>query len=184
MRKLIILRGAMGCGKSTFIKEHKLELYTLSTDKLRLMLNAPEMNIEYSENIPQFNNKKVWNLLYFLLEERMKKGEFTIIDAVHAYYDESLSKYKKLAEKYRYRLYILDFTGIPKEEVYKRNLMREKYKIVPKHAIDRIYNIFSKEKISSSFKIVKPEDFSEIIENKPRNLNSFHRVHIIGDIHG
>ena len=82
MRKLIILRGAMGCGKSTFIKEHNLERFTLSSDQIRLMFNAPQMNIKNSEEIPQFNNKKVWELLYSLLEERMKKGEFTIIDAV------------------------------------------------------------------------------------------------------
>lgn len=99
MRKLIILRGAMGCGKSTFINEHDLERFTLNPDRIRLMFNAPQMNINYSEEIPQFNNKKVWELLYFILEERMKKGEFTIIDAVNAYTDETLLKYKKLAEK-------------------------------------------------------------------------------------
>lgn len=60
----------------------------------------------------------------------MKKGELTIIDAVHAT-SESLTIYKKLALKYRYRLYIVDFTDIDIEEVYKRNKCREKYKIVP-----------------------------------------------------
>lgn len=184
MRKLVILRGAMGCGKSTFIKEHKLERFTLSSDQIRLMFNAPQMNIDYSEEIPQFNNKKVWELLYTILEERMKKGEFTIIDAVHAYNDESLAIYKKLAEKYRYRLYILDFTDISKEEVYKRNQTREKYKIVPNESIDRIYKIFSKEKVSSSFKVIKPENFDEIISNNSRNFDKYDKVHIIGDIHG
>lgn len=183
MKKLVILRGAMGCGKSTFIKEHKLERFTLSSDQIRLMFNTPQMNINYSEEIPQFNNKKVWELLYSILEERMKKGEFTIIDAVHAY-NESLTTYKKLAEKYRYRLYILDFTDIPKEEVYKRNQNREKYKIVPNESIDRIYKVFSKEKISSSFKVIKPENFNEIISNNPRNFDKYDKVHIIGDIHG
>lgn len=184
MRKLVILRGAMGCGKSTFIKEHQLERFTLSSDQIRLMFNAPQINIDYSEEIPQFNNKKVWELLYTILEERMKKGEFTIIDAVHAYNDESLTIYKKLAEKYRYRLYILDFTDISKEEVYKRNQNREKYKIVPNESIDRVYKAFSKEKISSAFKIIKPENFDEIISNNPRNLDKYDKVHIIGDIHG
>lgn len=184
MRKLVILRGAMGCGKSTFIKEHQLERFTLSSDQIRLMFNAPQMNIDYSEEIPQFNNKKVWELLYILLEERMKKGEFTIIDAVHAYSDESLTIYKKLAEKYRYRLYILDFTDISKEEVYKRNQNREKYKIVPKEAIDRVYKTFSKEKISSAFKIIKPDNFDEIISNNIKNLDKYDKVHIFGDIHG
>ena len=123
MRKLVILRGAMGCGKSTFIKEHNLERFTLSSDNIRFMFNAPEMNINYKEEIPQYNNKKVWNLLYSLLEERMKKGEFTIIDAVHATSD-SLNIYKKLALKYRYRLYIVDFTDIDKEEVFGKFLLR------------------------------------------------------------
>lgn len=184
MKKLIILRGAMGCGKSTFIKEHQLERFTLSTDQIRLMFNAPQININYSEEIPQFNNKRVWELLYTILEERMKKGEFTIIDAVHAYSNESFPLYKKLAEKYRYRLYILDFTDIPKEEVYKRNQSREKYKIVSNESINRVYKAFSKEKISSSFQVVKPEDFSEIISHHPRNFDQYDKVHIIGDIHG
>lgn len=183
LRKLIILRGAMGCGKSTFIKEHKLETFTLSSDQIRLMFNAPQMNINYSEEIPQFNNKKIWELLYLILEERMKKGEFTIIDAVHAS-NESLTTYKKLADKYRYRLYILDFTHLPKEEVYKRNANREKYKIVPNESIDRVYKMFSKEKISSAFKIIRPENFNEIITNNPKDLNKYNQVHIIGDIHG
>ena len=184
MRKLIILRGAMGCGKSTFIKNNDLENYTLSTDTIRLMYASPELGIDYKESIPQFNNKKVWDLLYTLLEERMKKGEFTIIDAVHAYADESFPIYKKLAEKYRYRLYVLDFTDIPKEEVYERNKGREIYRQVPESSIDRVYKAFEKERISTAFKVIKPENFNEIINTTPRDLNGYDNVHIIGDIHG
>ena len=184
MRKLIILRGAMGCGKSTFIKNNDLENYTLSTDTIRLMYASPELGIDYKESIPQFNNKKVWDLLYTLLEERMKKGEFTIIDAVHAYADESFPIYKKLAEKYRYRLYVLDFTDIPKEEVYEQNKGREIYRQVPESSIDRVYKAFEKERISTAFKVIKPENFNEIINTTPRDLNGYDNVHIIGDIHG
>ena len=184
MRKLIILRGAMGCGKSTFIKNNDLENYTLSTDTIRLMYASPELGIDYKESIPQFNNKKVWELLYTLLEERMKKGEFTIVDAVHAYADESFSIYKKLAEKYRYRLYVLDFTDIPKEEVYERNKGREIYRQVPESSIDRVYKAFEKKRISTAFKVIKPENFNEIINTTPRDLNGYDNVHIIGDIHG
>lgn len=184
MRKLIILRGASGCGKSTFIKNNDLENYTLSTDTIRLMFSSPELGIDYKESIPQFNNKKVWELLYTLFEERMKKGEFTIVDAVHAYADESFSIYKKLAEKYRYRLYVLDFTDIPKEEVYERNKGREIYRQVPESSIDRVFKAFEKERISTAFKVIKPENFNEIINTTPRDLNGYEKVHIIGDIHG
>lgn len=184
MRKLVILRGAQGCGKSTFIKENDLEIFTLSADQIRLMYSSPEMTINYKEEIPQFNNKKVWDLLFTLLENRMKRGEFTIIDAVHANAKETFSNYKKLAEKYRYRLYVLDFTDIPKEEVYKRNAAREEYKQVPEYAIDRAYKQFEREKTPSSFKVIKPENFNDIITNTPRDFNNYKNIHIFGDIHG
>lgn len=183
MRKLIILRGVMGSGKSSFIKEHNLEDYTLCADKIRLMLNSLEMTTEYCEKIPQFNNKKAWELLFMVLEERMKKGEFTIIDATHPN-TEDLNAYKKLAEKYRYRLYVVDFTDISLEELYRRNEIREESKRVPKHSIDRIYKKIKKEHTPSSFKVVKPEEFDEIIFNHPKNCGNYNKVHVFGDIHG
>lgn len=184
MRKLVILRGASGSGKSTFIRDNNLDMYTLSTDNIRLMFSSPEMTSVYTTGIPQFNNKKVWDLLYFLLEERMKKGEFTVVDAVHASIKDYFTKYKKLAEKYRYRLYVLDFTSLPIEEVYMRNENREDYKKVPTYVIDRAYKIFSKEKIPTSFKIISPSNFDEAVNNSPKDFNFYENVHIFGDIHG
>lgn len=173
----------MGCGKSTFIKEKGLEMYTLSTDTLRLLFNSKEMTTEYTEMIPQFNNKKVWELLFSILEERMKKGELTIIDAVHPC-KEDFTPYKKLAEKYRYRLYVVDFTQIPIEEVYKRNENRESYKVVPKSSIDRVYKAFAKEEIPSSFKVILPEQVDDILTTKPKEMNQYEKIHVFGDIHG
>ena len=137
MRKLFVLRGAMASGKSTFIKNNNLEDYTLNPDKIRLMYNSPEMTVNYNEMIPQFNNKKVWNLLFQILEDRMRKGELTFIDAMHVYSDD-LSIYKKMSEKYRYRLYIIDFTDIEYEELLIRNNQREIKKWVPEETIKRV----------------------------------------------
>ena len=183
MRKLIILRGAQGSGKSTFIQEKNLERFTLSSDTIRLMFNAPELTIDYTETIPQFNNKKVWQLLFYALEERMKKGEFTLVDAIHAS-KEDLTTYKKLAEKYRYRLYILDFTTVPKEEAIKRNKNRVNYKIVPEYSIERAYKKFATEEISKAFIQIKPENFEKILTKTPKDYNDYQNIHIIGDIHG
>ena len=183
MRKLFILRGAMASGKSTFIKNNNLEDYTLNPDKIRLMYNSPEMTINYNEMIPQFNNAKVWNLLFQILEDRMRKGELSFIDAMHVYSDD-LSIYKKLAEKYRFRLYIIDFTDIEYDELVSRNKKREIKKWVPEASIKRIYKALSKEKISKAFTIIKPDEFNKIINMKPRNFDMYEKVHIIGDIHG
>ena len=183
MRKLFILRGAMASGKSTFIRNNDLEDYTLNPDKIRLMYNSPEMTINYNEMIPQFNNNKVWNLLFQILEDRMRKGELTFVDAMHVY-SEDLSIYKKLAEKYRYRLYVIDFTNIEYDELLKRNNERDIKKWVPEESIKRVYKALKKEKILKAFTIIKPEEFNKIINMSPRNVNSFSKVHIFGDLHG
>lgn len=183
MRKLFVLRGAMASGKSTFIKNNKLEDYTLNTDKMRLMFSSPEMTINYNEMIPQFNNKKVWNLLYQILEDRMRKGELTFIDAMHVYKDD-LSTYKKLAEKYRYRLYIIDFTDIEYNELLIRNNQREVKKWVPEESIQRVYKALQKEKLPRSFTIIKPDELYKVINTVPRNVNNYEKILIFGDIHG
>lgn len=183
MRKLFILRGAMASGKSTFIKNNELEDFTLNPDKIRLMYNSPEMTINYNEMIPQFNNNKVWNLLLQILEDRMRKGELTFIDAMHVY-SEDLSIYKKLAEKYRYRLYIIDFTNIEYYELIKRNNERDIKKWVPEESIKRVYKALQKEKISKAFTLIKPEEFNKVINMNPRNVDSYKKVHIFGDLHG
>ena len=40
MRILLILRGAPGCGKTTYIKDHRLIPYTLSFDNIRMLFKA------------------------------------------------------------------------------------------------------------------------------------------------
>lgn len=49
MRTLLLFRGSPACGKSTFIKEHNLEQYTLSADNIRL---------NYKEKIITLNSWK------------------------------------------------------------------------------------------------------------------------------
>ena len=183
MRKLFVLRGAMASGKSTFIMNNDLEDFTLNPDKMRLMYNSPEMTVNYREMIPQFNNNKVWNLLFQILEDRMRKGELTFIDAMHIY-SEDLAIYKKLAEKYRYRLYIIDFTDISYDELIKRNNEREKKKWIPEESIKRIFKALQKEKVSKAFTVIKPEEFNKIINVAPRNVDNYSKVHIFGDLHG
>ena len=183
MKKLFFMRGLMSSGKSTFIKNNNLEDYTLSTDKIRLMFSSPALSIDYKEEVPQFNNKKVWDLLYNILEERMKKGELTIIDAMHIFKDD-LSTYKKLAEKYRYRLFIIDFSNVPLEELLYRNKTRDEKKRVSESTIKSKYKKLTKEKIPSSFKIIKPDEFFKVIKSNPRDLNNYKKIHIFGDIHG
>lgn len=184
MRTLIIFRGSPACGKSTFIKEHNLEQYTLSADNIRLMCQSPILTIDGGQAISCANDKKVWNILFDILEERMIRGEFIVVDATNSKTAE-MTRYKKIAETYRYRIICVDMTELPIEECKRRNKLRQpSYKIVPEHVIDNQYSRFETQQIPSGIKVIKPEEFENEIQFKPIDLSNYKKVHHIGDIHG
>lgn len=43
MRTLLIIRGCMGSGKTTYIKNNNLVDYTISADDIRLLYHSPRM---------------------------------------------------------------------------------------------------------------------------------------------
>lgn len=184
MRTLLLFRGAPGCGKSTFIKEHGLGDFTLSADEIRLMYQSPQIQPDGSYAISQKNDSAVWSTLLDLLEQRMKRGEFTVIDATNSKTKE-INQYKSLAKQYRYRIYLVDMTGVPIEECKKRNASRESLKIVPEEVIDKMYSRFATQKIPGGVTVLDPSDnVMDKISYKPENFDNWKKVHIIGDVHG
>lgn len=182
MRVLLLLRGAPGVGKSTYIKQNNLQEYALSADDIRMMYQSPIMQVDGTQCVSPLNEKAVWNTLFELLEARMDRGEFVVIDATNSKAAE-MNKYKKLADTYRYRIYCVDMTGVPIEVCKERNRLRPLYKQVPDEAIDKMYSRFATQNIPSGIKAIKPEELNQIWF-KPIDLSSYKRIHHIGDIHG
>lgn len=183
MRHLILTRGTPGCGKDTFIRNNGLEQFMLSADEIRLLFQTPVMKEDGTYTIDGRHDGKVWKLLFELLEERMKRGEFTIVNATHAK-SEAISQYKKLAQKYRYRVSILDFSDVPLETALKQNKMRPEYKHVPEAAILNSYERMSTEHVPSWTPAVKPDKFRDYISYSAIDLSHWKKIHHIGDIHG
>ena len=182
MRVLLLMRGAMGCGKSTFIEQNGLKPYTLCADDIRLLCQAPVLGKDGRYCISQKNEKVVWQTLFNILETRMKRGEFTVIDATNTKTSE-MNRYKDLAKKYRYRIYCVDMTDVPIGVAKERNKKRDPIKYVPEEAIDRAYARFATQKIPSGIKAIKPNALDTIFY-KPIDLSAYDKVHVIGDIHG
>ncbi len=182
MRVLLLLRGCAGCGKTTWIEQQGLKPYALSADDIRLLCQSPVLGADGTESISQANDQVVWKILFKLLEVRMEKGEFTVIDATNSRSSE-INKYKNLCKTYRYRIYCVDFTDIPIEEVKRRNAGREPLKRVPDRAIDKMYSRFRTQKIPSGVKVIKPDEL-DTVWLKLRDLSEYKRIHHIGDIHG
>ena len=182
MRILLLLRGSAGCGKSTWIEKNGLKPYTLSADDIRLLCQSPIMQVDGTEGISQANDNVTWKTLFNLLETRMQKGEFTVIDATNSKTSE-MNRYKEMCNTYRYRIYCVDFTGIPIEEVKRRNANREILKRVPEEAIDKMYSRFATQKIPSGIKVIKPDEL-DTIWMRMIDLSEYKKIHHIGDIHG
>lgn len=184
MRTLVIFRGSPASGKSTFIREHNLEQFTLSADEIRLMYQAPVLKADGSYGISCLNDKQVWRTLFEILEGRMARGEFVVVDATNSKTAE-MNNYKKIAETYRYRIICVDMTDVPIEECKKRNRLRQPaYKVVPDYVIDNQYSRFSSQQIPSGIKVIKPQEFEEEIQFKTIDLSNYKKIHHIGDIHG
>jgi len=182
MRTLLLLRGAPGVGKTTFIENNGLTPYALSADSIRLLCQAPVLMPNGTHGISQSNDGFVWKTLFNILEMRMKLGEFTVIDATNSKTSE-MKRYKKLATEYRYRIYCVDFTDVPIDEVKKRNANREPYKRVPEQVIDNMYARFATQQIPSGIKAIKPDEINKI-HFSSIDLSSYKKIHHIGDVHG
>lgn len=182
MRTLLLFRGAPGCGKSTYIEQNGLKPYTLSADDIRCMCQSQILTPEGTEGINQSHNSQAWKMLYQLLETRMKLGEFTVVDATNSKTCE-MQRYKDMAKNYRYRVFCIDMTSVPIEEVKRRNKQRPVYKVVPDEVIDNMYARFATQQIPSSVTVLRPDELDRIWI-KPLDFSHFKKIHHIGDIHG
>lgn len=180
MRTLLILRGCMGSGKTKFIKDNGLTNYTISADDLRLLFHSPKMNEDGGMSISSRADKQVWDTLYLLLENRMKNGDFTIIDATHKN-QKAVSKYIELAEKYRYNCYQVNIEA-SLQECIERNNMREEIRRVPNSEIERAYEILQSNKLPSKFKEVT--NINDILNYYVTDVNEYKEIKVIGDVHG
>lgn len=185
MRLLIVMRGVPGCGKSTWIKEHDLEEYTLSPDNIRLLFCAPELGLDGKYHISSKCDKHVWGFLKERLEARMKTGDTTVIDATHTK-ESYLKDYKSLCKKYNYRMLVVDFSSVDLNIVKERNNKREEYKRVPEEVIERMYQQLQNP-LQGTYEIYscdEPFYINKFLYTIQMNLNGYEKAVIFGDIHG
>ncbi len=177
MKKLLILNGVMGAGKSHFIKENKLEDFVLSSDELRIKMAGFDM----SENglvISQKKDRQVWSTLYTMLETRMEMGLFTVVDAMHLH-TRDFKKYKELADLYGYEIYIKRF-DVTIDELLQRNAERESYKQIPVDVITKKYEVFINQVLPEYITVINSVD--ELLPI-PEGLDAYENVYCVGDIH-
>lgn len=177
MKKLLILNGVMGSGKSTFIKQNHLEDFIISSDELRIKMAGFDM----SENglvISQKKDRQVWSTLYTILETRMEMGLFTVVDAMHLH-TRDFKKYKELGDLYGYEIYVKRFE-VSLDELLKRNAERESYKQIPENVITKKYEVFTNQVLPEYVTVINSVD--ELLPI-PEGLDAYENIYCVGDIH-
>lgn len=183
MRKLVLLRGIQGSGKSTFISNNQLSPYTLSSDALRLMIRSPSLGGDGKLSISGAVNSATWKMLFELLEARMKRGEFVVVDATHVD-TSSIGRYKELVNRYYYDLYIVDFSDADLDECLERNKSRAEHSVVPDHVVKKFYDKLISSHVPSYAKVIKPSEFSAVMSWSTKDFSGWKKIHHIGDLQG
>ena len=128
-KRLVLMHGAPGSGKSTLIKKLGLEYLTISVDTIRLLFSEPEAMVVDNHACLQFSrkyDKEVWELIFKVLEERMKNGSDTVIDACN-FTQDFIERYKSLADPYGFHIIALDLSSLPLDVLLKQNRQRLLY---------------------------------------------------------
>lgn len=188
-RNLIILRGVPGVGKSSFVKEHQLEGYTISMDELRHTELSPVMSVEGFKVLDNTQDNYIYGLYNEQLNRRLSQGVFTVLDNTHLTLD-SIRNAIQVGDKYGYDVSIINF----EEEVdliLERNKGRYgtlKYFKDEKRLL-RMYDTFEQnnERIKSKYPCVDSKDIKgvqELLGDTYEDLSNYREVKVIGDIHG
>lgn len=181
--KMLILRGCPGSGKDTWLKNNGLEQFAISSDNLRLLYQAPRYDIDGKLHIANTYDKEVWQLLFNILETKMKNGQLIIVNACNIN-SKTINKYLELCNKYLYEPYCVDFE-VPLEELLERNSKREEYKQVPEQVIINFYNNKKSTPLNDKIKVFDSNVRAETyLCDEIEDLSKWRYVHIVGDIHG
>lgn len=149
MNYLVVLRGAPGSGKSTWIKQNNFEDYTLCPDTLRLLYSAP---VETPEGFRIAREKdlddKVWKTLFDMLDTRMSRGGLTVIDAMCRNIKD-IRNYARYCKKYNYTLILVDFSTVSLDTCLRRNSNRKDIRRVPENDLRKAYSQLKAQNISN-----------------------------------
>ncbi|PWT88963.1 MAG: polynucleotide kinase-phosphatase, partial [Proteobacteria bacterium] len=86
---LVVLIGASGSGKSTFVRRHFLPTEILSSDFFRGLVSDDEND--------QSSTPDAFDALYYLLDKRLARGKLTVVDATNVRAEDR----KRLVERAR-----------------------------------------------------------------------------------
>ena len=188
MRQLILTRGAPGAGKSTFLRAQGLAPFAVCPDDFRLRLGGIAMTAAGDLAISHAHEKRVWREIEEALDFKMGQGQLVVLDAT-LQRGRDFTLPLRLAERHRYEVFCVDFSGVPQEVALARNADREAWKVVPESVVTTAYERFAAHPIPKGV-IVWPYDafgdtpLLDRLEPPLRDFSAYAAIVHIGDLQG
>lgn len=192
MRKLYLLRGVPGCGKSTFIKKYEdiLSGYVIGADTVRLMFSPTVYpKGQFVKKVNPENDRQVWDFIHNLVKQRLSNGYTTIVDATHCNI-ANIDYYKAFCAENDVECIIVRFDE-SLETCQQRNKSRLDWQEVPAKVVEKMYNnmqvpepswckVITKEEFENNLMVIN----SGFSDYNPISYDKFKKVVVFGDVHG
>lgn len=185
-RKMILLRGVQGSGKSTFVKENNLEEFTMSMDLLRGHILPLAHNGDYYLT-SQVENRFIYEKFMELLEFRLRLGGNVVIDNLNLT-KSNIKNYEKLAYRYGYEITVINFE-VDEEVLHERNEARRFTKKFGGDNLAKNIQVFkdSTKEVEDNYRVISSKDkksIAKLLKDEYLSLDNYREVKVIGDIHG
>jgi len=138
MRKLLLVRGPQGSGKSSLIARLGLTPYALSLDTIRQVVAAPSMTSDGRISVTNQLDEAVIKLHRDLVTERMKRGELMVIEQA-IMLGQDVEQYMAMGQAHGYSICLVDLTHIPLDRALAQNASRPELTRVPMPIVRRTH---------------------------------------------
>lgn len=138
MRKIIILRGPQGSGKSTLVRRLGLEGHALSYDAVRQVLCGDALNARGVISVSQEHNQLAFAVARESLDRRMSTGETILFEATLPK-TRDVDALVQQARAHRYDVLVADFFMTDPTACAAANAARPERLHVPAHAVARCF---------------------------------------------
>ena len=142
---LVMLCGPAGCGKSTFAAKHFLKTQIVSSDDCRAIVCDDSANQSISGH--------AFDLMYFIMEKRLRLGRLTVADATNLK-REDRKPVIKIARGFGFNSAALVF-NTPLDVCLARN--RARTRVVPEDALRAQYDL-----LTDTLRTIRREGFDYV----------------------